>query len=235
MARYFRKFPIVIAHRGASNRERENSARAIEASILCGADMIEVDLRTTRDGFIVLHHDRDTYRLSGERMVIRDSTREELKGLTLEGGGSILLLEEALEIVSGRVPVNLELKSGGLGNTVAELLEHLSYPGQIFVSSFYPEELDALKEHSPRIPTSRLLKNPTRESIQEAAESGHVSINVSRRHLKEWMVKSSAMQGIALLVYTVDDRASFTRMAEAGVLGIFTNVPEEMVKWRDDL
>jgi glycerophosphoryl diester phosphodiesterase len=235
IGKYFDTFPLIIAHRGAPKAATENSARAIQAAIDCGADMIEVDLRTTRDGSFVLFHDQDTARLTGVKKVVVESTLAELKELKLTGGESIISLGEALEIVKGKIPLNLELKSEGSGRKLAAYLKVNRYEGLVIVSSFKLRELDGFQEGAPHIPRSGLVRNPSREDIESSRRKGYVSINVNSRFLRNWMAKASSMAGIALFVYTINDQETFCRLVESGIAGFFTNDPEEMVHWREAL
>lgn len=235
IGKYFDTFPLIIAHRGAPKAATENSSRAIEAALDCGADMIEVDLRRTRDGDLVLFHDRDTLRLAGVKKVVEESTFAELRELTLIGGDSVISLGEALEIVGGKSPLNLELKSEGSGRELAAYLEGNRYDGLVVVSSFRTIELDELKIAAPHIPRSALVRNPSRQDFNSSREKGCLSINVSNRYLKKWMAHASRTAGIALFVYTVDNEKTFHHLAQRGIAGFFTNEPEEMLKWRETL
>lgn len=235
IAKYFDTFPLVIGHRGAPKIATENSAGALRGAIDCGVDMIEVDLRTTGDGVIVLFHDKDTGRLAGVRKVVGESTLAELKRLSLKGGESIIRLEEALQIVGGAMPLNLELKSPGSGKKLAAFLRENPYEGVLIVSSFMPGELDELREKMPHIPTSALVANPSPDDIRASGRRGHLSINVNVRYLKSWMAKEAKKENIPLIVYTVDTRKTFTDLVQRGISGFFTNDPGQMVAWRDGM
>ncbi|NIO17040.1 MAG: hypothetical protein GTN70_08590 [Deltaproteobacteria bacterium] len=233
--RYFKRFPLIIAHRGAPKVAAENSARAIQAAVDFRADMIEVDLRTTGDGEIVLFHDEDTSRMAGVKKVVGESTLAELEGLTLPGGESIIGLREALKIVGGKIPLNLELKSEGSGRALAAYLDANPCDGLIIVSSFKAAELKEFREAAPDIPTSALVRNPSRRDIESARQGRCLSINVNSRHVKGWMAQQSMASGIALFVYTVDEEEVFHHLARMGISGFFTNEPEKLLRFREAL
>ncbi len=233
--RYFKRFPLIIAHRGAPNVAAENSARAIQAAVELRADMIEVDLRTTGDGEIVLFHDEDTSRMAGVKKMVEESTLAELEGLTLPGGESIIGLRDALKIVGGKIPLNLELKSEGSGRALAAYLGANPCEGLIIVSSFKPAELEEFREAAPDIPTSVLVRSPSRRDIERARQGRFLSINVNSRHVKGWMAEKSRDLGIALFVYTVDEEEAFFHLVRMGISGFFTNEPEKMLRFREAL
>jgi glycerophosphoryl diester phosphodiesterase len=79
------KEPLIIAHRGFSTRWRENSPAAWRAAIAAGTDLIEVDLRATRDGAVVCHHDADLSRLAGRTETVADCTAAMLAALDAGG------------------------------------------------------------------------------------------------------------------------------------------------------
>lgn len=101
---------LVIAHRGFSARNPENSALAFQRAIAAGADLIETDLRLTRDGEIVCAHDASLDRIAGRREAVADSTLLELKSIALPQAQALLTLAEVLAIARGKVRVMLDVK-----------------------------------------------------------------------------------------------------------------------------
>ena len=114
----------VIAHRGASADERENTLPAFERAIELGADFVELDVQASADGALVVFHDLDLDRLTPLRGPLRRRPLAELR----EHG--IPTLEDVVELTRGRIGVMAELKSAHLyrrhdvvGRTVALLGE----------------------------------------------------------------------------------------------------------------
>src|SRR5213075_2825191 len=106
------------AHRGASRKAPENTLAAFSRAIDDGADGIELDVRLTADGEIVVFHDSRLNRTTDGSGKIERCTLDELKRLSagswfhpVFGGESIPTLDQALELVRRRVGVNIELKS----------------------------------------------------------------------------------------------------------------------------
>lgn len=98
--------PLVIAHRGAWGKTGQNTLAAFEAAIDLGADVIEFDVRRTRDGRLVVHHDARAAGVATSRL-----DYEELSARV--GGSRPPLLEEVLELAQGRIAVDVELKEAG--------------------------------------------------------------------------------------------------------------------------
>jgi len=100
----------VVAHRGDSARCPENSTIGFEAAIAAGADLVETDVRMTRDGVLVCWHDPDLKRVAGVEAAIATSNAAELEALALPGGARLCRLDAILALVRGRVPLMLDVK-----------------------------------------------------------------------------------------------------------------------------
>lgn len=105
----------VIAHRGASSEELENSRKAFMRAQLDGANMIELDVRLTKDGRVVIIHDSNLNRLAGVDKDVDELNYDELKDITLYNNdgtktGSIMLLKNLLPLISPEVKLLIEIK-----------------------------------------------------------------------------------------------------------------------------
>lgn len=100
----------VVAHRGYSARCPENSTIGFEAAIAAGADLVETDVRMTRDGILVCWHDPDLKRVAGVEAAIATSNAAELEAVALPGGARLCRLDAVLALVRGRVPLMLDVK-----------------------------------------------------------------------------------------------------------------------------
>lgn len=122
----------ITAHRGASGSAPENTLIALQKAIEAGADYAEIDVQETSDGRLVLLHDPDLKRTTGLKKNIWQTTYNELKHLDAGSWFSdefsaerIPLLEDAIELVRGKMLLNIELKpmvtSSSLLNGLARL------------------------------------------------------------------------------------------------------------------
>jgi len=154
----------VIAHRGAWGAGiPENSLAAFEQAIDLGADMIELDVRCTRDRELIVFHDAE---LAGAP--IASLTRSEIEGLA---GVLPPLLEEALELARGRIALDVELKEDGYVDEVAERLSGFAASGgDLIVTSFIDRVLAQLTELTPKV-TRGLILSVSTERAPERAEA----------------------------------------------------------------
>jgi len=106
---------IVIAHRGSHLIKPENTIASIEEAIALGADYVELDLRTTKDGHLVLLHNDRVDQWSNGKGLIKDLNFEEAKKLILTGkDGSlhqIASFEDALKTCKGKINIYLDFKA----------------------------------------------------------------------------------------------------------------------------
>ena len=208
---------LVIAHRGASAEERENTLPAFERAIADGADYVELDVQASADGVLVVFHDLGLGRLTPLRGPLRRRRAAELREL------GIPTLEEVLDLTRGRVGVMAELKSAYLyrrHDLVRRTVELLG-PDDIALSF----ERRALQEAHRLRPRLRVLQHvgygvSIRTASGYAWGAGFADGRVTARGLAR-----AAFYGLQRLVYTVNDERRMRELAAAGVEGIFTDRP----------
>lgn len=110
--------PAVIAHRGDSAHAPENTLAAFRKAIETGADWMELDTLTTRDGQLVVFHDRDLHRFANSPKKVIECSTEEMRALDVGAwfspdfaGERVPMLDDVFELAAGRIGVYVELKS----------------------------------------------------------------------------------------------------------------------------
>ena len=146
------KYVIVISHRGDWRNFPENSALAIESVIKMGVDIMELDLKMSKDSVLVLSHDETLGRCSTGKGRVSDYTYEELKKFKLRRahGASIdtcriLSLEQALSICKDRICVNVD-QGYQYYDKVLEIAERLGVTDQILIKGKRPIDIVAAHE-----------------------------------------------------------------------------------------
>src|SRR5436853_1030967 len=125
-----------IGHRGAAGHATENTLRSIEEAIALRCDLIEVDVRRTRDGALVLLHDERVDRTTNGKGAVAEMTLKDLRQLDADGEQRIPTLQEALHVANGRVGLILELKASGIGGQVCALVQETGFTGPVIYASF---------------------------------------------------------------------------------------------------
>jgi glycerophosphoryl diester phosphodiesterase len=207
----------VIAHRGASAEECENTLPAFERAIAVGADFVELDVQVSADGALVVFHDLELDRLTPLRGPLRRRTLGELR----EHG--IPTLEEVVELTRGRIRVMAELKNAQLyrrhdviGRTVSLLGEE-----DVVLSFGRRTLLEALR----RRPSLRVLQHvgygvSIRAAAAYAWAAGFHDPRVTARGIAR-----ARRLGLHTTVYTVNDPTRMRALAALGVDGIFSDDP----------
>lgn len=145
-----------IAHRGLHRTDgsvAENSLSAFRAAV-DGGYAIECDVRLTRDGRVVVFHDEDTQRMCARQGRVEELNWSELSKLRLgQTQDTVPLLSDVLAVADGKVPVVLELKSGGRDTELCERVYELirCYSGPVCVQSFNPLLLRWWRKNAPEI------------------------------------------------------------------------------------
>lgn len=172
----------IFAHRGASDQYPENTMLAFYESEKAGADGIELDVQRTRDGRIVVVHDENLERLSGQSLWVKDLTWEELCILDIaahfpeHGPQQAPALDDVLDwLKTTSLDVNVELKNSvipiqGLEEDVLRLIDDRDMRHRVIASSFSLESVIRMKELAPDLRCGYLAKRPKRADIRCAIE-----------------------------------------------------------------
>lgn len=173
---------LVTAHRGAHGDAPENSLLAIENAIELGVDIIEVDLRFTRDGVPILLHDPTLDRTTTGSGPVSEQGFDEvrkLRLLTRDGQLTdqlIPTLTEALEAARGRVILDLDIKTGPVTSIVSRVVETQSLETALFFSGGIDTMLEIAAMHPGLLlmPRARDLASTRRVSRQFQPEVIHI-------------------------------------------------------------
>jgi glycerophosphoryl diester phosphodiesterase len=211
---------IAIAHRGEPVGNRENTLPAFAAAVALGADMVELDLRRTRDGAIVVLHDQRLERLWGVDASVGDL---DLSQVAAAGEGPVCIptLRQVLE----RVPVPLmvdftrrEVVPGGLEAVLAA--------GALGRALFVTGNVEALRMLRARSAEARLGLTWTEGPEPPLALLGELGAeywNPMCGLVTPDGVAAVHGAGVRVSTWTVDDAAEMTRVVDAGVDAVVSN------------
>jgi len=217
---------LIIGHRGAAGLEPENTLRSFARAIDLGVDAIELDVYLV-DGELVVIHDDTLERTTDGRGAVESRRLVELRKLDAGQGERIPLLEEVLDLVGGRVAVNVELKGSGTARKTAAVLAR--YPGtQCLVSSFDHGELATFRATTRGVPVAPLFGKNHARMFEIADELNAWSINLSRKIATRAYFSQAHERNRRTLVYTVNDAAEAEQLRGAGATGVFTDFPDRI-------
>jgi glycerophosphoryl diester phosphodiesterase len=220
----------IIAHRGASRAARENTVEAFALAVAMGVDGIELDVRRSRDGYLVVHHDA---RIDGGAAII-DLDRRDLPG-------HIPDLHDALVACAGasgaiEITVNIEIKNDAnepdfdADRSIAPLVARdalaVADPPRWLISSFDLAMVDAVVATGAGIATAWLVVNVPEGAVPLLTERGHRALHPWFGSLDRSTVDECHAAGIAVNTWTCDDPERMRELIGWGVDGICTNVPD---------
>jgi glycerophosphoryl diester phosphodiesterase len=239
---------MVIAHRGASAYAPENTLMAVRRAMEMRAEMVEVDVLLSKDGIPVLLHDPSLERTTSGQGLVSDFTLSELKRLDAGSWFSektkaepIPTVEELLELVKGKMALNLEIKTqaltdsleGGIVQKVVDLVRKHGMQENVIVSSFDPRAIRQLKEYAPEIPGAILYTAELygdKHPIDIVKELKADAFNCSWKEIRKDWVDSLHHHKIPVNIYTVNADTLMHQMLDLGVDGIFTDYPDLLLQ-----
>lgn len=230
----------VIAHRGASANQPENTAAAFDAAVIAGAGGIELDLQFSRDGVVVVWHDRRLDRLGLPRLRVHGCDWAMLArqdaGRWFVGQATThrpLRLETVLERWGRVVPLYLELKRyAGLVHhrcfvqQVVALLRRYGLNREVAILCFDPDTLRAVHQAAPELALVLNVQWPwgLRRVSGITDYCAAVCVNIAR--FQPVHVAAVHRLGLPLYTYTCDTAEQFWQAGQLGAAAVITNRPQ---------
>lgn len=225
-------FMRIIAHRGSSARAPENTAAALRAAIEDGADGVEVDVRLTRDDEVVLMHDPDLLRTTGDPRPIAHATMLDLSALNAGAwfgpdfaGEKIPTLDAALELLPPTMALNIELKAeergDELSDAVTEIVTAHAALDRCWLSSSDDTILARIRARCPsarlgRVATAEVAAKPLDGLQFVAAEASAVDVA---------LIAQARAARAEVWAWTVNDPVRAAKLGRLGVAAIITDDP----------
>jgi glycerophosphoryl diester phosphodiesterase len=243
---------LVVAHRGASAEDAENTIEAFERAVAVGTDAVEFDVRLTADGHPIVMHDADVSRTTDGVGLVRELTVADVRALritTRDGGRcGVPSLEEALRCLSGRAGVDIEIKNvpgdpdfehdrERAVEATLGCLHDVAFVGSVLVSSFNPFSIAAVKALAPEVDTGLLTEFATdaRAGLGFAHDAGHdwiLPFVGKAREAGGAFADDVHAAGMRLGVWVVDDPVAAVELWRSGVDAVATNDPGSIVAAR---
>ncbi len=214
--------PLVIAHRGASSIELENSLAAFRAAAPQGADGVELDIHATADGELIVHHDET---IDGVHIV--QSTAQAIADLRLKNGEPVPTLSQALATIATRLQVFIEVK--GLDPRwdarLFETMDRGPNAAGYAVHSFDHRIIRRLTEKRRALRCGVLSSSYPVRPLAALHDAGAAILWQERTVADEMLVRTLHNAELSVFVWTVDEPADLARFVALGVDGICTNFP----------
>lgn len=218
--------PEIIAHRGASAAAPEHTHQAYDLAVAQGAEVLELDVRATLDGELLLVHDPTLGRTVGDPRRVDAMTRAALAALppSLQP----LTLDSVLERYGSTAELLVELKDPrprweGL---VVDAVERHAMADRVVLQSFDAPALRRLRLRAPHLRLASLHHCRPSSRTLDAVARWAAGVGVWHRRLDAGVVAAAHGRGLAVKAWTVNSPTTIDRMLALGVDGIITDVPD---------
>lgn len=234
---------LIIAHRGASAYAPENTLSAFKKAVKMGSDGIELDVQLSKDGHVVIIHDTTVNRTSNGNGKVKGLTLKQLKELDFGSWFSkdfknetICTLEEVFNYLKdwdGLINVEIKkewLQFNSIEKKVAELIAKFDMRNRTIVSSFSTLSVLKIKRIDKDIKTGILYSSSTKRFVWFAKFFKVDAIHPWYQNVNKDMKKVAVKNNLKINTYTVDNPDEMKKLADLGVNGIITNVPDVALK-----
>jgi glycerophosphoryl diester phosphodiesterase len=222
-------FPLITAHTGCEGN-LDNSVESVRAGLELGADIIEDDIRMTRDGILVLSHE--------DRIRLNNASEASLSAMTLRElteslASPLVELEPVLGLIKAKGKVmNLDLKSNACIEPLSQLIGKLDMYQHAFLTGCEYKRAQAAKRHAPRLPRLLNVDIPSfsgsdymaaaRQACEEALDAGCFGLNVPYPLVTPEFLQLASGFKLPFYIWTVNEAVLMKRYVEMGVRSITT-------------
>ena len=244
------KRPLIVAHRGSSAAAPENTLAAFQRAVEDGADAVELDVRMTLDGKVVVFHDSQLRRTTNGRGKVEQHALADLRRLsagawfdTTFSAERIPTLDEVLELLPRRVGVNIEIKSdlrsrrsSGIVERCCSIIRHHRAEPSVLASSFYHPFIHALRRQLPSVATGLLfhpLKRVGKSAVASTLRAPAEYAIFGGGTLRKTVIRRAHERGLHVGEFTVNTPRRFARSLRFGVDIVFTDNPAALLALRN--
>jgi len=222
---------LKIGHRGAKGHITENTISSIQKALELEIDGIEIDVHLCKSGELVVFHDFTLDRLTNGSGEITSFTLDELKQLKVEDKHTIPTLQEVLDIINGKVILNIELKGENTATETCRLIdENIKNSNcktkDFIISSFQKKELTKVFQLNKNLKTGVLTKASLTDALAFAKTIEAYAIHPNMALLSKNNVQKTQELGYKVYTWTVNEMESINRAKSYKADGIISDFPD---------
>ncbi|MDL2342031.1 MAG: glycerophosphodiester phosphodiesterase family protein [Patescibacteria group bacterium] len=216
----------IIGHRGAKGLAPENTAASFEKAIDCGVDEIELDVRVSRDGVVVVQHDAELHDPAGNHLSVKGSDYATL----LAHKPDLMTFTAAMQLINRRVPVLIEVKPDVSTAPVIAEITALQANGwldaDMLLGSFSQPILRELHQALPTITKVVIERWSGVRATWRARQVNTKRLNMQQLWLWSGFIRAMQRNGYQLAPYTLNDPHKARRWAKVGIYAVITDFPD---------
>jgi glycerophosphoryl diester phosphodiesterase len=224
-----------IAHRGASSIAPENTVSSVKLAVELGSDAIEVDVHLSIDNKMMVIHDKNTKRTSGQEFKVSETESDILRTLDVGSykdgkyrGEKIPFLEEIIKIIPDTTKLVIDIKVyKRIVPFMKQITDHCKKVDQlIFICSDW-ETILKIKQAYPENKSYWLCSDKIEllEKIDEVSKQGLDGVDLKYTIIDKDVMDKAKKSGLEVIAYTVNSAKETKRLIELGVAGITTDRP----------
>ncbi|OQY31173.1 MAG: hypothetical protein B6241_14665 [Spirochaetaceae bacterium 4572_59] len=218
---------LIIGHRGASELAPENTLKSIQRALDDGVEMIEIDVSICQSGEAVVMHNIKVDKTTNGSGYIKNLPLKEIRELDAGEGEKVPLLQEVIDLIDSRCPLNIEIKGRGSAQEVSRILENEIRKGRswddFMVSSFDHFELQEFGKLRQEVRISPIICGLPLGLASFTDGIKAWSLNMNMENVCREIVEDAHKKGLKVLIFTVNDPDELAYVSEIGVDGVFTN------------
>lgn len=228
------KKPFIVAHRGASNKEYENTLKAYLKAIDLGSDYIECDVRETGDNKFILHHNGKVGRLH-----IKNSKYQDLRTEAQKRNYNIPTLHDLVRLAKGKIKLDVEIKEKGSETEITNILKNNLSRGDFVITSFFDSTIRAIKAADKNIICGLLcgfIKDVynINGTIARAIKAKADFIVPNYKLLNTKYINSARLNNLPIWVWTVNNPEKIQKYIRIDAIeAIITDVPDIAMACRE--
>lgn len=220
---------ILTGHRGAAELEPENTLLSIQKAIDLSVDQIEIDVHLTRDQHLVVIHDTTVDRTTDGQGAVADFTLEEIKQLDAGKGERIPTLQEVIDLVRGKVVLQIELKGPDTAEPVVRTIEKNNIENEVLLTSFVHERLREARRLNSSLALGALWSNPPDDACEQAVDMGAIGIHIQYKNIDAQLVQKAHAHGLLIRAWNPDTVEEIQQIIDLGVDAIGSNRPDLLI------
>ena len=233
---------FILGHRGFCAKYPENTLVSFNAAADLGVDGVELDVRQSIDGKLLVMHDENVDRTTNGTGLVRELTWDYLSSLDAGSwkgeefkGEHIPLLAEVYEALRDRCMIYCEMEDHIDVSALVDLIYSMKMEKQVALTSFYIENLENARKLAPEIPTALITASEipdVTDYIRQATTLGNRVLDLYEGLLTSDVVKYAKSHAMPICAWIINDAELAEKMVRIGIDRVTSDCPDVMLEFR---